>query len=117
MDCLILAFMLRNNCHPRKVITYAIVYMHNRPGKACSTDRKKKENPAFTSGWNTMQSDRLPQIAFKPLHSSGWFFFWGRGGRGEGYGIGWKGGKKGRQFCSTARVTFTVVFTILIAAK
>lgn len=36
-----------------------------------------------------MQSDRLPQIAFKPLHSTGRFFFWGRGGREEGYGIGW----------------------------
>lgn len=46
--------MQRNDCHPRKVITYAIVYIHNRPEKACSADWKKEENPAFTSGRNTV---------------------------------------------------------------
>ena len=57
--------MLRNNCHPRKVITYAIVYTHNRLWMHIL--RGGEENPACTLGVCALYCVRMPQIAFELL--------------------------------------------------
>ena len=57
--------MLRNNCHPRKVITYAIVYTHNRLWMHVL--RGGEENPACTLGVCALYCVRMPQIAFELL--------------------------------------------------
>lgn len=56
---------MRNDCHPGKLITHAVVYPHNRHRRC--VPHGGEEKPAGTLGLCTVHCVRRPQTAFELL--------------------------------------------------